>query len=641
MLMPVVGLHMGVGRRSRRSRSPVNPPVNTVLPVISGNAQIGVSLGASTGSWSGQAPISFAFQWCRGGIAIPGATGASYLLASADAGALITCVITATNAGGSASATSAALGPVALPRAPSGALITFWGDGVNSEGAAPGMRNWPTWALASFNGRVMPSEGWMQCKSGETLDGVFARRDAAVKQAPEIFVYASDGHNDGLYSSGYATQLTKWVRNAQFAIDNLPSTTRIVMTIPLTSAVAGESTGGDWRMIVSNLIREQVATWQAIHGARIILFDTLAAIGGFGPWDHTTMSNDADRTHPNALGGWTLGKMFFALMDGQVAAATVEDILAATTATTRRGANLHPDRLLSGTTGTRSGAIAPTGSYATGQRITNNLANGTGIAVACSKSAQTGYEQQLAAVSGTPAATQTIVQDDTANITLTGIGPGDYCAFMVRARMDDGTTGFPAGLNNFGFALGSIGNLSTTSDLAAAGLPSSIGAVDQVWVCAPKASFANNTAVANPVFTTRYSAVAINTRITFERPQLFKLYLNARTAPWYFGNDTILGTNYRIRLTGTGVSGEGFASNGTITAATVGTVRVEPGSWSGGGLTFTRVMRRNGAVVSGAFSTGWTYAMAGQVLAGDVIAIDVIATNSLGSATRTITFNVV
>ena len=61
----------------------------------------------------------------------------------------------------------------------------------------------------------------------------------------------------------------------------------------------------------------------------------------------------------------------------------------------------------------------------------------------------------------------------------------------------------------------------------------------------------------------------------------------------------------------------------------------------GGGLTFTRVMRRNGAVVSGAFSTGWTYAMAGQVLAGDVIAIDVIATNSLGSATRTITFNVV
>lgn len=70
-------------------------------------------------------------------------------------------------------------------------------------------------------------------------------------------------------------------------------------------------------------------------------------------------------------------------------------------------------------------------------------------------------------------------------------------------------------------------------------------------------------------------------------------------------------------------------------------MRVEPGSWSGGGLTFSRVMRRNSAVVAGAFSTRWTYAMAGQVTAGDVIVIDVTATNSFGSETRTITFNVV
>ena len=40
-------------------------PSNTGLPVVSGVAEVGRTLSASSGSWSGTAPISYAYQWRR------------------------------------------------------------------------------------------------------------------------------------------------------------------------------------------------------------------------------------------------------------------------------------------------------------------------------------------------------------------------------------------------------------------------------------------------------------------------------------------------------------------------------------------------------------------------------------------------
>ena len=40
-----------------------SPPVNTLLPSISGLAQLGKTLTASAGSWSGMRPISDTYQW--------------------------------------------------------------------------------------------------------------------------------------------------------------------------------------------------------------------------------------------------------------------------------------------------------------------------------------------------------------------------------------------------------------------------------------------------------------------------------------------------------------------------------------------------------------------------------------------------
>lgn len=87
-------------------------PANVWPPAVAGSPRVGDVVAASSGSWSG-APLSYAFQWLRGGTPIAGATGAVYTPAAADAGAYLAVRVTATGAGGSASAESSPYGPIA------------------------------------------------------------------------------------------------------------------------------------------------------------------------------------------------------------------------------------------------------------------------------------------------------------------------------------------------------------------------------------------------------------------------------------------------------------------------------------------------------------------------------------------------
>jgi hypothetical protein len=68
---------------------------------VSGRARAGERLEASPGTWSGTAPISFAYRWqrCSGSVCrtIPGATGTAYTLAGPDVGERLRVVVLAGN----------------------------------------------------------------------------------------------------------------------------------------------------------------------------------------------------------------------------------------------------------------------------------------------------------------------------------------------------------------------------------------------------------------------------------------------------------------------------------------------------------------------------------------------------------------
>jgi hypothetical protein len=87
---------------------------NTTTPSVEGIAKDGQTLTANVGTWSGSAPISYAYQWqsCNsaGGECedIEGAIEPGYSLSSADLETKLRVRVTATNAGGDASATSVA-----------------------------------------------------------------------------------------------------------------------------------------------------------------------------------------------------------------------------------------------------------------------------------------------------------------------------------------------------------------------------------------------------------------------------------------------------------------------------------------------------------------------------------------------------
>lgn len=91
-------------------------PVNTVLPAISGVAQEGETLSASTGTWT-ESPTSYAYQWKRAGADISGAASSAYALTPGDVGAAITVEVMAANSAGSAAAVSDPTEAV-LPLAP-------------------------------------------------------------------------------------------------------------------------------------------------------------------------------------------------------------------------------------------------------------------------------------------------------------------------------------------------------------------------------------------------------------------------------------------------------------------------------------------------------------------------------------------
>jgi hypothetical protein len=130
----------GSGNASSSPTAPVTfgGPANSALPAIGGDLLVGSTLSVSTGTWSDpQAALGVVWQRCGADgsacSAIADVSGTSYTLTDSDAGSVLEAVVTATNDGGSSSATSAATAVIgrAVPAAPaSSAPPAINGDAV-------------------------------------------------------------------------------------------------------------------------------------------------------------------------------------------------------------------------------------------------------------------------------------------------------------------------------------------------------------------------------------------------------------------------------------------------------------------------------------------------------------------------------
>jgi hypothetical protein len=98
-------------------------PAATMPPSVAGAPAVGRTLVATTGSWD-QDGLTFAYQWLRDGVPVPGATSASLLLGAADVGHRLSVQVMASRAGGPVGAAqSASSSPVV--KAPSRVRVSL------------------------------------------------------------------------------------------------------------------------------------------------------------------------------------------------------------------------------------------------------------------------------------------------------------------------------------------------------------------------------------------------------------------------------------------------------------------------------------------------------------------------------------
>jgi hypothetical protein len=97
----------GSGQASSAAVVPVasvQAPVNQTRPAVSGTAAVGNVLSCSQGTWT-NSPTGFAYAWTRNASTIVG-NASSYTVQPADAGQVLTCSVTASNAAGATTAVS-------------------------------------------------------------------------------------------------------------------------------------------------------------------------------------------------------------------------------------------------------------------------------------------------------------------------------------------------------------------------------------------------------------------------------------------------------------------------------------------------------------------------------------------------------
>ena len=152
------------------SASAAIAPSNTAFPALSGTPAVGSTLTASPGTWSGDAPITFGYQWQRCDSPatvcanIAGSTSSAYVLAGLDGGGTVRVAVVGTNAAGSQIAYSAVTSAIAnAAGAPASTVLPAISGTLQSGStltAATG--TWAGTPPLTFNSR------WLRCNPAGT-----------------------------------------------------------------------------------------------------------------------------------------------------------------------------------------------------------------------------------------------------------------------------------------------------------------------------------------------------------------------------------------------------------------------------------------------------------------------------------------
>lgn len=138
-------LTAAVASASQPTATPIAAPTNVRAPLVEGSATQGGTLHPANGAWTGTEPLTFRFQWRRcdpdgaNCASIASATAYTYRPSKADAGSRLRVVVTAQNAAGTASATSAPT-PVVPALTSPGSTWDGHAGPLDTPGACVGVR---------------------------------------------------------------------------------------------------------------------------------------------------------------------------------------------------------------------------------------------------------------------------------------------------------------------------------------------------------------------------------------------------------------------------------------------------------------------------------------------------------------------
>jgi hypothetical protein len=217
-------------------------PSNTKEPRVTGTAIEGRTLTAQRGNWAGSTPITYKYQWLRcdssatNCVDVANATNTTYLLGNGDVGTRMRIRVTATNAAGSANATSNATSVIRAAAATGGprntAPPTISGNAAAEETLHTTTGSWAGAQPITF------SLQWLRCDAGGNncvtlpgaTDDAYTLRDGDIGHTLRVRVTA---RND----AGSASVLTAQTAVVQVAAGP-PGATKLPsgeVSIPATS----------------------------------------------------------------------------------------------------------------------------------------------------------------------------------------------------------------------------------------------------------------------------------------------------------------------------------------------------------------------------------------------------------------------